>query len=185
MGTTSGAGDGDAHLLEQMSAGDRAAFGLLMTRHSSAVLRYAWALADDRTQAEDAGQETFLQFWKQRRSLALPPGSTSILPWLLTTCRYVTYGANRRGRRTRTEALEPAHENVTAQSSGTHSDDLRFVMDELMKLSDIDRRLCQLCLIEGRTYAEAADILGVPSTALRKRLQRTRAKLVAARSENN
>lgn len=185
MSTSPDAGDSDVHLVERIGASDRAAFGLLMRRHSSAVLRFAWALSDDRTQAEDAGQETFLQLWKQRRSLTLTPGSTSVLPWLLTTCRYVTYGTNRRGRRIRTEPLAPAHENLPDQSSGAGSEDLRFVLDEMAKLSDVDWRLCQLCLIEGRTYAEAEAALGLPVTALRKRLQRNRAKLSAARSQSN
>lgn len=48
--------------------------------------------------------------------------------------------------------------------------------------SDSDRRLCELCLIEGHTYAAAAAALGLQPATARKRIERTRTKLNAARA---
>ena len=49
----------------------------------------------------------------------------------------------------------------------------------MSRLDDVDRDIYRLCIDEGRSYAEAASLLGLTSTTLRGRLARVRRRLRA------
>jgi len=132
-------------------------------------------------------QETFLVLWRRRRSIEIHGGS--LLPWLLTTCRYVALNENRKTRAhaarhvdiddLRTELGDPAEDRLAA------SEELKWVLEYISSLSVQDRRLCELCLLGGLPYAEAADKLGLTAGAARKRVQRTRETLARLRAAND
>jgi len=164
----------DSELVALLARGDEGAFSKLMREHGPAVYRYAWALADSPNHVDDLLQDTFLVMWKSRRKITLV--GDSMLPWLLTTCRYTAYNSNRRERARRTLPLDAAA--VVAAPT----DQLGWLRDEIDALGDVDRRLVQLCLVEGRSYSEAAEHLGLSVTAARKRIQRTRSRLAAVRA---
>ena len=166
----------DARLLALAASGDHRAFEELFDRHSPAVFRYAWGLADQRQDVDDLVQETFFVAWKRRHSILI--AGDSVLPWLLVSCRNLAFNLNRKRRRDEAEELPATliHEESTAP------DDLEWVLDEINKLGDVDRRLCQLCLIEGHDYDTAAAQLGISTTGARKRIQRIRAGLRRARA---
>lgn len=174
----------DAALLAAVARGDQSAFAELFDRHSVAVLRYAWAVLDDRGSVDDTVQEVFLTAWRRRRQL---PDAESLLPWLLVTCRNVAMNANRRVRRTATVELSDASPLAYAQRRRSDHDDaleqLAWVGSELAALSELERRLCELCLIEGVPYEAAAAEVGLTAAAARKRVQRVRGRLRAARDE--
>jgi RNA polymerase sigma factor (sigma-70 family) len=159
----------DIELLVSAQDGDVAAFTQLYRRHARAVLRYAWAGLGTRTEAEDALQETFATAWARRRNATII--DESLLPWLLATCRNHVRNQIRRRRRHHAEELG---DTVVVQYDHDALLDLRH---ELRLLSDLDRRLCELCLVQGLSYREAALVLDTTETAVGKRLQRTRARL--------
>jgi RNA polymerase sigma factor (sigma-70 family) len=171
----------DTVLLGRLKKGDREAFTQLMTRHGKAVFRYAWALADDVDQVDDLVQDTFLLLWQRRRSIDLVGGS--LLPWLLTSCRYTAFNANRRRRSRRTSDLEDLA-NLPAEPVADPPS-LVWLREEVRLLSDVDQQLVALCLIEGVSYDVAAGTLGITPSAARKRIQRTRARLRIARLKEN
>ncbi|GGH47553.1 RNA polymerase sigma factor [Microbacterium album] len=167
-------GTGDAELLERSGNGDELAFQALFDRHAAAVMRYAWALAATREDAQDLVQETFLTAW--RRAGAIRLVGASALPWLLTTC--LNHSRNLKRRRARHDALplpdEFRGDVRKAEAEDLAKERLRWVLDAIDGLSEPDRTLCRLCLIEGRSYKEAAATLGTTSGAVAKRIQRVR-----------
>lgn len=173
----------DNQLVSRLNHGEKAAFAALMTRHGSAVYRFAWALADEPQQADDLTQDTFLVLWKRRRKLELV--GESLLPWLLTTCRFNAYNSNRHSRARRTVPLEMAPDASDAHSPADAIEELVWVLAEIALLDVVDRQLVERCLLEGEDYSTAAAALGLTPAAARKRVQRTRSRLAAARSENN
>lgn len=173
MNTTS-----DIELVASLNHGDASAFSSLMTRHGPAVFRYAWALADEPQQADDLLQDTFIVLWKRRRSIAI--AGVSLLPWLLTTCRFTAYNSNRSARARRTVSLDAVQLSHTDEPA----DDLRWVRTEIAALGAVDRQLVERCLFGGESYTAAAAALGLTPAAARKRIQRTRSRLAAARAEN-
>jgi len=181
----------DRDLAQQLAHGSQAAFAELFERHSAAVFRYAWALVDHRGDEDDVVQDAFLAAWRRRRSLpdavaALPAEEpASLLPWLLTACRYSALNQNRRRRRDRADELTDASPLGELRARASERDEARatlaWVRDELAALGPLERRLCELTLIEGRPYDDAARELGMSATAARKRVQRLRERLRVAR----
>ena len=114
-------------------------------------------------------QKTFVTLWQKRAAAAIY--DDSLLPWLLTVCK--NHWRNLR----RTEAR---HRNVSlamVEEQASTPNELAWVRDDLDILSPNDRRLCELCLIEGYSYQEAAAELDITPPAAAKRLQRARARL--------
>ncbi|MGR2752644.1 RNA polymerase sigma factor [Agromyces arachidis] len=174
-------GTTDAELLTRLADGDQQALALIFDRHAAAVTRYAWALAPTRMDVEEVVQDTFLTAWRKATTVTI--AETSMLPWLLVTCRYLAFNANRKQAKNRAGNLsESDRAHRAGLGGGTEPADqareeLRWVMDEIQRLAPVDRRICELCLIEGRPYQEVADELGLSVGAVKQRVSRNRARL--------
>lgn len=168
--------DFDVVLLHDFDGGDPAAFDRIYRRHAPAVLRYAWSLARTRAEADDLLQETFLTLWAKRRSIRLV--DESVLPWLLVTCRNNALNLRRRQARRRELPLEALDALEALGESAAHDDaELLWMRGVLDTLTPADRRLCELCLVHGVSYREAARLLELSESAVGKRLQRAKARL--------
>jgi RNA polymerase sigma factor (sigma-70 family) len=176
-----GAGQTDEQLVSSVSGSDNRAFGELFDRHSRAVYLYAWGAVQDARDAEDITQDVFETAWRKARLIRIV--DSSALPWLLVTARNSVSNHRRRARLRRTSVLDEAI--VTAMVDSDAAEELQWVRLEIGKLSAIDQRVCELCLVEGHSYKEAAQQLGLTTSALAKRVERLRVHLRAtARSES-
>ncbi|MEJ1229416.1 MAG: sigma factor [Galbitalea sp.] len=147
--------------------GDTTAFTLMYRRHASAVLRYAWSILGEQSAAEEALQETFLTAWEKRKVSNIV--DESLLPWLLVVCRNHSRNLQRRARKHHAVSLDGApHESALAQAVPVG--EFAWIEAEIGRLSRADRLLCQLCLIEGHSYAQAARALETTPAAVGKRL---------------
>lgn len=128
-------------------------------------------LRDDHD-AEDTVQETFVVAWRRLRAVRLVEASA--LPWLLVTCRNLARNALRARRGT--IALD---ETVLPDDRTRHErvEELAWVREAVLRLGGTDQRVIHLCLVEGYSYAEAADHLGLSVPVVAKRLERARAKV--------
>ncbi|MEF2976529.1 RNA polymerase sigma factor [Subtercola sp. YIM 133946] len=170
----------DAELLALSAGGDAEALRAILRRHAPAVTRYAWALVANATDVEEVVQDTFVTCWRKAATIVL--ADRSLLPWLLVTCRNTALNLNRSRLR---HAAGPLPDEIAAPESDDESRDrLRWVMAEMEALSPLDRRICELCLIEGRSYAEAAQATGISVGAVRQRVARSRTRLRKAVTEN-
>ena len=172
--------DGD---LVSMASKDAEAFGELFRRHSHAVYAYCARRTGDLHLAEDLTSVTFLEAFRQRRTLRL--SSTSAAPWLLGVANNVTRNAERSLRRYRsalgrvppppdgTSAEEIAIEHIGAQ------DALARALEALHQLSPAERDIVHLVLWSELSYADAASSLGIPVGTVRSRLASARQKLAA------
>jgi RNA polymerase sigma factor (sigma-70 family) len=174
-------GDGlsqDTQLLERwVRHRDEVAFELLLRRHGPMVLAACRRLLGDAHAAEDAFQATWLIFLRhadhvrQRQALAA---------WLhRVACRVAlrarTTAARRQSReRPGVEALAAATPRDTAEG------DLRAILDqEIDRLPGHYRQALVLCVLQGKTYAEAARELGRPQGTVASWAARARARLRA------
>ena len=168
--------------------GPRAAFQAEILQHLDAVYRYAYALTRDRSEAEDLVQDTFLQalrHWDQFR-----PG-TNARAWLFTICRNLFL--RQRERRAREEPTEAAALDgiaAAAQAFATPPDAGRALFDapelgdvirrELDKLPAEYREVVELSDLQDQSYADIAQVLGVPLGTVKSRLFRGRRLLQQA-----
>jgi RNA polymerase sigma-70 factor (ECF subfamily) len=170
--------DVDCALLAAMRAGDNAAFDRIFTRHYRAVFSAAFGLTKNVPDAEDVAQEAFVVFWQKRHGIVL--AGDSALPWLLTTTRYVGLNTARSKVRRGVTGVEgdliaaavPAvEETVQAAMFAAYLDQV------VASLPELDRSIYQMCLVDGRSYEDAARELGVSKASLRGRLARLRQRL--------
>ncbi|MEI5585065.1 MULTISPECIES: RNA polymerase sigma factor [unclassified Agromyces] len=174
----------DAELLERLAGGDQRALAVVFDRHAPAVTRYAWAIAPSRMDVEEIVQDTFLTVWRKASEILI--AEASLLPWLLVTCRNFGLNAVRRAARNRAEPFDDhvAPDGGSAirryHDAEAAREDLRWVLDEIERLEPIDRQVCELCLVDGLAYAEAAEQLDLSVGAVKQRVSRSRARLKKA-----
>ncbi|MGK9148326.1 RNA polymerase sigma factor [Plantibacter flavus] len=146
----------DSELLRAAAGDDQAAFAAIFDRHAPAVGRYAWAFVSSLDEVQELVQETFITAWNKRTGIRVV--DTSVLPWLLVTCR--NHALNHRRRRARHGADELPDIATLRPDHDIARERLAVVLAEIEALPDLDRLVCELCLIEGRSYREAATLVG-------------------------
>lgn len=170
----------DDELWRLSLAGDGPAFGVLFDRHQARVFRHACRLTPSSTEAEDVAAASFLELWRRRADVRLVDGS--VLPWLLVTATNVGRNVARGTRRYRAllarlprDLSEPDVAAAVVEGVELGLDPcLRFA---LAQLNRADLHLFILVSIEDFTIAEAAEALGISSSAARTRLSRARTKM--------
>jgi RNA polymerase sigma factor (sigma-70 family) len=173
----------DADLLRRLAGGDHGALSIVFDRHAAAVTRYAWAIALSRMDVEEIVQDTFVTVWRKAAEITIL--DASLLPWLLVTCRNLGMNLIRKAARNQADELDENLASGTYVVRGHHDaeaarDELRWVLNEIERLEPIDRRVCELCLVEGVSYAEAARLLDLSVGAVKQRVSRSRARLKKA-----
>jgi RNA polymerase sigma factor (sigma-70 family) len=168
--------DSDAELLRRYAAdGNESAFASLMQRHGGMVWRVCRNVLRHDQDAEDAFQATFAVLI--RNAQAIHKGE-ALASWL----HGVAIRIATRARRDAT--LRRIREQGCAKSTraGPSSDvDLRealaIVDEEVGHLSEKYRTAFVLCILEGRSPADAARLLAIREGTLAVRLSRARSQL--------
>lgn len=162
----------DSLLLTQVAAGDERAFMWLYREHGPSVVRLAWAVAPSRDAVQELVQDTFMTMWQKAGTISLI--GPSALPWLLVTCR--NHARNRARKDARWASNIVLNEDLPDPTS-QFSIELRWVHEAIAALPELDRRICDLCLIQGHSYESAGRALGLTPSAVGKRIQRARTVL--------
>ena len=169
----------DATLVAQAAGGSEVAFRSLYRAYVRPVYWIAHGLVGNAADAEDVTQETFLVAWRKLPGLEL--AGESLLPWLVTVCRFQAANRIRRQRRDRENTAAGADETLPAtvdvEQQVIDGDLAERIMQEVAGLSPIDRDIFRLCAAEGYAYQAAADELGVAHGVVRNRLSRIRTRL--------
>jgi len=169
--------------LDAAAQGDSLAFDALYQRHVSIVYRHAYSLFGSRREAEEIAQDVFVTLWSKLPSVRIV--DRSLLPWLLTTSRYLCLNrrraAARHHARTHVDGLVALPADPMSVEDRVRNRALREAIDDaLAQLSDEDYMVYLLCIEEGLTYQEASLQMGVSHGAIRNRLSRLRAALRVA-----
>ncbi|HZY85940.1 MAG TPA: RNA polymerase sigma factor, partial [Gemmataceae bacterium] len=166
----------DGALLKRFAArGEEAAFEALVQRHGPMVLGVCRRVLGDADEAEDAFQATFLVLLRSARSVGK---AGSVGSWL----HGVAHRTALKARAAR--AARRKHERRVAVMANNGAEaawgELRQVLDEEVgRLPEACRGPFVLCYLEGKTYDEAARLLGWPKGTVSTRLTRARELLRA------
>ena len=154
----------------------------IVTEHSARVYRLAYRLTGNRHDAEDLTQEVFVRVFRSLHTYR--PGTMA--GWLHRITTNLFLDGARRKQRIRFDALsdEAAHRLPSAMPGpDTVQMDQLFDPDveaALASLAPDFRAAVVLCDIEGLSYEEIADVLGLKLGTVRSRIHRGRAQLRAA-----
>jgi RNA polymerase sigma-70 factor, ECF subfamily len=151
-------------------------FEAAVHEHSWYVYRVAMAMLRNHHDAEDAVQETFLRFLRQRGNWV---DIRNVRAWLARTAWRVAID---RRRQTAAISLEEAAEAVmnlraagaTAEEIASHAQMLALVERLIASLPKELREPLTLSTVEEMTSAEIGEILGIPEGSVRERVSRAR-----------
>jgi len=138
--------------------------------------RFAFALTGRREAADDLVQDALERAWKKRH---LRRQGGALRPWLFK----IMYRVFLNGRRRAVVAQEEFQDEVHGleECSGLPAQEMRLRMDDMRRALDAlpgeQRAAVVLVALEGVSYDQAANMIGVPVGTLRSRLFRGREKL--------
>jgi RNA polymerase sigma factor (sigma-70 family) len=163
----------DAQLLERfVGQRDEAAFEALLRRHGPMVLGVCRRLLPDSADAEDAFQATFLVLLRKAGSLR---EGERVGPWLYGVARRTALKARTSAARRRAHEKRAAAPPEVSPADDAARRDVQTVLDdEVSRLPEKYRAPVVLCYLEGRTFTEAAQVLGWPAGTVSGRLARAR-----------
>jgi RNA polymerase sigma-70 factor (ECF subfamily) len=178
----------DAELAAAGGQGDAAAFGELVLRHQDRAFNLAFRLTGSREDAADAVQEAFLKAYRRMPSFRR---QSSFYTWLFRIVVNEVRSRRRSGASRRpsfsldaADGRDPAdapaglRANGPAPSEQASLAERRQIVEEALQSLEFDQRaIIALRDIEGRDYAEIAEMLECPQGTVKSRLHRARMAL--------
>ena len=166
-------------LFARVRAGDREAFRLLFRQHQRTVYWAAFSVLHTRGDSEEVLQDAFLTLWNKRGTIDLV--GESVLPWLITTARYLALNRRRAESRRPRDSLDAGPEITddapSPESVAIGNEALRRIRTIMATRPDVDQRIFELCLVDDLSYDQAARALGISHATVRNRLSRLKGRL--------
>jgi RNA polymerase sigma-70 factor (ECF subfamily) len=171
----------DAALIERCLRQDNAAWDEIMGRYRRRVFHIAYKFTGKHDQAEDLTQEIFLKLF---RSLDKFNRDADFGTWLTSVARNYCidhYRASKREREVMVEDLLAFDQAVSSSGNPQRrleeSDRRSFLRAGLERLPDKLREAVVLRDLQGLSYQEMADRLGLPEGTVKSRINRGREEL--------
>jgi RNA polymerase sigma factor (sigma-70 family) len=168
----------DEEVAVRFRDGDADAVRSVYREYGRLVYAVAHKVLGDRTLAEDATQQAFVQAWKAAGSY---DPSRDLGPWLATIARRAAIDVHRREARRSAQPLDdvtPAHPSVvTMPPSAERAYDIWEVRRAIDELPEDEREVVRLQHLDGLTHAEVAARLDVPVGTVKSRSFRAHKRL--------
>ena len=172
----------DSELVVRSKDGDLQAFNFIVQRYQSQVLNLSARIIGDRGRAEDVTQETFISAYQ---AIGRFRGG-SLRAWLMriaaNASRDSLRGSQRRPEQSLDESLESqSFQPVSAEPSPEEHAERSELNAELQKailaLSDDQRAVLVLIDVQGFSYEETTEFVGVSIGTVKSRLNRARRRV--------
>jgi len=182
----------DAALVARAKRGDRDAFRALVERHERKAYAVALGMVKQPDDARDIVQEAFLKVW---RSLGAFEGQSAFYTWLYRIVANLCIDHLRKGKaqveyddtRVHEEDQVAGDENILPQTAGLHpgraleSKELGEALERALEtLSPNHRAVLLMREVEGLSYREMAQSMGVSEGTIMSRLFHARKKMQSA-----
>jgi RNA polymerase sigma-70 factor, ECF subfamily len=147
-------------------------FVALVTAHDRMLFKVCWVFASRLSDREDLFQEIVSQLWSSFKGY---DPNRKFSTWMYRVALNVAIDYQRKRKRTDVDSLELSLEPVASEDSGKQEQllELRELMEQF---HESDRSLLLLTL-EGHSYREIADILGMSESNVGTRLGRLKKSL--------
>ena len=181
-----GEGLSEHELVRRARRGDDRAFELLYARYQRRITAFVLGLVKDHGRAEDITQEVFVSALRRMRATERP---IAFKPWIYEIARNACIDAYRRGRRGEEisfdadDRLSPADRGRLVASQGDPPDavaakeELDTMLGAFDGLSDAHHQILVMRELEGLSYADIAERLGMSRGGVESTLFRARKRL--------
>lgn len=176
-------GEEDSSLVLAALGGDRDAFGALVLRYQTPIYNFALHFFRNPDQAEDVTQETFLRAFRFLHSYDL---SRRFVTWLYSIARNICIDRHRERSRKEGVSLDDLPPDFL-RSESPETDPLgmlegrelrRRLNRAVEKLPEKYKSPVILCYMEGLSYQEIAEILGISLNNTKIRIFRAKKLLM-------
>ncbi|HTI07390.1 MAG TPA: sigma-70 family RNA polymerase sigma factor [Puia sp.] len=159
---------------------DTPAFELLYRRYMQVLMAAIYKWSEDRAEAEDILQETFLDLWEKRKQIHI---KQDIFPYLYSITRYKIFDRLREKKLTNRQlhAWHSVSGEATVPSTAFREEDLAskeiLVSSELAQLPAQMKRVYLLSAEQGMSIREISEELLVSPYTVKNHLQKIRKRL--------
>lgn len=171
----------DQKTIDQVLAGDSAAYGVLVDKYQSRLLGLLYHSTGDRNLAEDIAQEAFARAY---RKLDLFAGNSQFYTWLAKIAMNLLVSSRRKKRienQIQREGFEVALDAVGSDSQPDQqlslSETQKTVHNAIALLDDERKTVLLMRDFDGMDYEAIAQTLDIPVGTVRSRLHRARTEL--------
>ena len=179
--------DADIELLRAVQAGDASAFRGLVEKYQNRVYNMVFGMVRNREDARDITQDAFVKAYNNLDSFRL---EASFYTWLYRIAMNLAIDFIRKRQRhgnTSFEEAIAARDEDGGIAEVHHTEDPRRslerkrlhqkIMDAMQELPEDQREAILLRELEGLSYKEISDIMGIPEGTVMSRLFYARKKL--------
>src|SRR4051812_10961261 len=168
---------GDDRLVEQVRAGNEAAFEVVFERHSPAILGFCRHMLGSAQEAEDVVQHTFASAYG---AMAADDRPIALKPWLFTIARNRSLSVLRARRE---HAPQPdAIPTAGLPEQVEQRAELRDLLSDLGDLPDEQRAALLLAEVGDLSHAEVANVIGCEVPRVKALVFRARSGLIERRA---
>lgn len=177
--------ESDAQLVARARSGDKTAFAGLVRRHQARIHRLIVHVVHDAAVAEELVQEVFVRAY---RALAGFDDRSQPFTWLYRIALNLALNEKRRASNRPLDEHDARLGALLRPHSAEHEDPAQRALQReiytalaqgIDQLSDTLRTTLLLVGVEGLTFDETADVLGIPSGTVAWRIHEARKRLLA------
>lgn len=163
--------------MRRICQGDSQAFAELTHRHGLLFYRVAYRIVGQRDDAEDVVQAAFLKLWENPTAWK-PDRNAQFTTWFYRVVTNQALGQVRQRTKGDDSALDALPDTrPTAEDRHADHDRHRALSAALDTLTRAQRSALVLCVYEGMTNQQAADVMGIRLKALQALLVRAKQRL--------
>lgn len=153
---------GEKELLKRLKAGDQSAFTVFYSTYSNRIYSKLLKLTQSEALADEILQDTFVILWNKRDTINL---ELSIKGWLYKVAEnevYQLYRKMARDKRLQEHIVSTFVEAYAHTEEEIYLKESKDLLDQAMdQLTPQRRQAFKLCKIDGYSYQQAADIMGI------------------------
>lgn len=162
--------ENETNLLQQAAQGDVNAFAQLYTLYRSLVYRFIYSYVKSPQLADDLTQEIFTKIWENKSGLS---DRHTFKSFLFTISRNHTLNFLKRASVDQTAKniiLSNYSHDESLEENLQTKDYMEYLQGLLVSLTPQSREVFRLCRQEYKSYDEAAQILGISRSAVKKHM---------------
>lgn len=168
----------DESLVARICEGDHRAFATLVERYTQMFFAAAYRVCGDGIQSEDIVQDAFLKFWTKPQAFDASKG-VKFTTWFYRVVTNVAIDAMRKKKPMVSDDIISftADKGMLADEAMVVSEEQAALEAAIQELPERQKLALNLCVYEGLSNKEAAEVLGVGVKALESLLMRAKKAL--------
>lgn len=145
----------------------------LIGRYNALITKTCFYFTSNSSDFDDLRQDVLLNLW---RGLHTFRGESSEMTWVYRVCFNTCVSSVRRNSRHTMPSLDEVPESNTVAESEGKDDDIQLLHRAISQLAPTDRSMV-LMQLDGNSYDEIAEVMGMNRNTVATRLKRSRERL--------